>query len=91
MKTGLPVFESIDVNLRSLKIELAPSQLYCLADAQTVTIAGQNQGMIPHRSTGNFGRCYQFVYLIRSEILTRSAVKVCQFGHNFQNCEWISL
>jgi hypothetical protein len=50
MKTWFAVLQSVDVDLRSLEINLAPLQLNCFADAQTVTVASQHQGVIPHRS-----------------------------------------
>jgi hypothetical protein len=84
MKSGLTVLEPIDVNLRSRKINLTPPQLYCLTNPQTVAIAGQHQGVIPHRSARRFGGDYQLLYLIRSEIFSRSSLKVRKFGHNFQ-------
>jgi hypothetical protein len=75
------------MDLRSLEIKLAPSHVHCFTDAQTVTIADQNQSMIPYRGAGFFGSCYQSGNLIWSEIFTRPALKVCQFWHNFQDGE----
>jgi hypothetical protein len=91
MKTGLTILKSVDVNLRSQKINLAPSQLYCLANSQTVAITGQHQGVIPHRSAGYFGSGYQLLYLIGSEIFSWASLKVRKFGHNFQKGEWGTL
>jgi hypothetical protein len=84
MKTRFTVLEPVDVNLRSRKINLTPPQLYCLTHSQTVAITGQHQGVIPHRSAGCFGRGYQLLYLVGSEIFSRASLKVRKFGHNFQ-------
>jgi hypothetical protein len=87
MQSRLAILQSVNVELRLFKVELAPSHIHRFTDAQTVTIADQNQSMIPHRGAGFFGSCYQSGNFIRSEIFTRPTLKVCQFWHNFQDGE----
>jgi hypothetical protein len=90
MKSWLPIFESVDMQLGPSKINLAPPQPNRFTDSQPVTITGEHQGVIPHWGAGNLGSYYELLHLIRSKIFSRSPLNVGQSLHNFQKSrEWL--
>lgn len=86
VQSWLAVLQSVDMKLRSLKVNLAPAQFDCLTHPQTVAITGQHQGVISHRSRRPFGSYNEPIYLIRSEIFSWASLKIGLSGHVFRFC-----